>query len=328
MYKIFLMILIPMMIHGGACADIKYPSAVVTQAYGGRFGDQLLLYYDAKYLAWLADLPFLYQPFEYSDQLMLDWLELRYSPDLLCKFHKILPAAEFLVENEAPTLYQVTFGEPIKFPQATKQNSVEFTEHMRRMISPKGKITGMELPTDRITVAVHVRKGGGFDYPLLSQQEYTPEQIEEVKGLPPPAIGYYDDIFHPTKFPPDQFYIDQIKRLSDLYRDAPLYVYIFTDDPNPENIKERYKKMVSKDNIVFESKKNHHNYKSSVIEDFFCMMKFDCLIRSSSSFSMMVDRLGYFKVSISPKKVRWAGPILVVDEVSMIINDQKNCPFL
>src|SRR3989344_3123013 len=50
----------------------KGPSYVTYAFSGGRFGDNLVAYIHAKWISYKYDLPLLYQPFSYSDGLVLD----------------------------------------------------------------------------------------------------------------------------------------------------------------------------------------------------------------------------------------------------------------
>lgn len=297
-----------------------YGSAMTTTPHGGRFGDQLKLYYHAKYLAWTLDIPFLYKPFHHSDKLMLHEKETRYTSDLAKKFHKIQPAYKALKKLNSRTLYTLRFKDS-RFAKVNPKNDAEFLDHMRMLIAPRGANNEITLPEDKITVAIHVRKGSAHDRPLLSRQEYTQEDILKSGDIIKPS-GSYSDVLWPNKFPPDEYYIEQIKRLSELCGNSPMYLFIFTDDPNPEAIKNRYEKRINNPNIEFDSRKSNH-FSSTMLDDFFSMMKFDCLIRPSSNFSAMVEEIGYCKIAIAPKRVKWVGDILVIEEVKTVVKDDS-----
>ena len=175
------------------------------------------------------------------------------------------------------------------------------------MLQPVVSLPTITLPQDKVTVAVHVRKGGGFDQPLSSVQYYTKNMVSRK---------FYADKEFPRKFPPEQYYVDQIKRISKLFNDAPLFVYIFTDDRSPLRLVDRIKKAVNKNNITF-SCRNHDNvHNAHVVEDFYNIARFDCLIRSGSNFALAAQILtGNHKVVIYPKHWQWVGRKLVIDEV-------------
>ena len=75
---------------------------------------------------------------------------------------------------------------------------------MRELIRPIEKIEDLNLPKNRIPVALHVRRGGGFD---------PPHRIKE----------------QPRKFPPDIYYIEQIKFLFRYLDGLPLHIHILRE---------------------------------------------------------------------------------------------------
>jgi len=165
------------------------------------------------------------------------------------------------------------------------------------------------LPQDKISVAVHVRKGGGFDQSLSSIQYYPSNMISRK---------FYADEKWPIKFLPEQYYVNQIKRISKLFDDASLFVYIFTDDRCPLRLVKRIEKAVNKCNITFSCRNCGNTHNTHVVEDFYNMARFDCLIRSGSHFALASQLLGNHQVVIYPKHWQWVGRKLVIDEVSII----------
>lgn len=85
-----------------------------------------------------------------------------------------------------------------------------------------------------------------------------------------------------------------------MYNHAPLYVFLFTDDCNPQRLVDKYKKLVGNSNIEFACRTERTDYFYNVLEDFFSMMYFDILIRPDSNFSIMAEKLGFHSVIISP----------------------------
>ena len=71
-------------------APFWYTSAVTYDFSGGRFGDNLVSYCHAKWISYKYNIPLLYKPFDYSDQLMMDVLEIPYSDDLEKQFENIV----------------------------------------------------------------------------------------------------------------------------------------------------------------------------------------------------------------------------------------------
>jgi hypothetical protein len=299
-------------------------SYITTEQYGGRFGDQLLLYCFGKFCAKHLNMPFVFRPFPNSELLKLYEAETHfkqqpYKQKKILRFNKgdkitIMP----------DTLYEVPFWAPSHFLKEVAKDK-ELTTHLRQMIKPRNKIKEFSLPSDKLTVAVHVRKGGGFDRPLLSRQRYTKDELEQSKMLGKRcAFGNYQDVMNAPKFPPDQFYIDQIIYVSESLNNRPLYVFIFTDDQNPKKIMQEYKEAINRDNIIFDCRQEKNHHTMNIVEDMMAMAKFDYLIRPESAFSIIAQIIGNHKMIIHPAKINWYGHILHVEEVERIVGSNIN----
>jgi len=180
----------------------------------------------------------------------------------------------------------------------------EYRNKLKRLLTPKKTIAKNKLPSDRISIAVHIRKGSGGDSTTLYSIQ----------------IYKYVDQGWPQKFPPDQYYLDQIKKLSNLLGNPSLYIHIFTDYRNPAELTQKYKKYLSMDNIEF----GHVQKQSNPVDDLFNMMDFDCLITSFSNFGCSAQLLGKHKVCINPSHFVWNERKLIVDEVKISIPDRIN----
>ena len=180
----------------------------------------------------------------------------------------------------------------------------KYHEKIKQLLTPLTKIKKIALPSNKISIAVHVRKGSGGDPPLYSTQIYK---------IP------WADRRWPQKFPPDQYYLDQIKKLSNLLENPPLYIHLFTDHKNPAAIVQKYKSYLNMENIEFSYQKN-----SNVLGDIFNMTRFDCFISSLSNFSFIPQILGNNKVIINPSHFKWEGKKLIVDKVKISIPDRIN----
>jgi hypothetical protein len=276
----------------------------------GRFGDKLLTYCRAKWLAYKYNIPLLYKPFIYSDQLMLHMTESHYENSKnTFKGAIILKDKSTPIERNKGVLYTLPY-----FPESEIELTSEslglvslcrinwqdkgFLSILRNYIRPRYHLTLTSIPKNCITVAVHVRKGGGFD----------PVNLIGVF----PVLG-----LHALKFPPDSYYIEQIKRVSDLLHNQPLYVHIFTDDSNPVAIVKQYKAAVNRSNIKFGCRTSNNSHSSNVLEDFFSLPKFNCLIRSDSNFSIVASKLGNYRIVISPKHYIVRNGHFVIDQVNV-----------
>jgi len=289
--------------------------AAVTYEYGpGRFGDNLLSYIHAKWLAYKLNLPLLYKPFMYSELLMIHEREYLYTNTIELNFGTIINAGKILPNaiNKKSVLYLVPYfpeskweltgclnfvGEPWDY-FSVDWNDKGFIKELKKVIQPKIPIKPMHLPKNRISVAVHVRRGGNHD---------TPETI--------PAF--------PLKFLPDEFYIEHIKKLYFLCKEKPLYVFIFTDDNNPPDIVNRFHKHLKELDIQFNCRKQGNSDTNNVLEDFFALAQFDCLIHSESNFSLIMSKMNHYQVSIYPDSFYKKDGKIIYDHVNYNLKSEN-----
>lgn len=320
--------------------DLRQKSAVTyLDKWSGRLGDNLLMYIKAKWIAWSMGMPFYYKPFKYSDQFMLHDLDIRWEQTQMENFLYVENLGEKkegcqdwyiniqkYIKRDAKILYVVhylfqpynwgTVAEEYESQEITMWQDMmaneEFRQELGRVLSPRVPMENMFIPENKITVAVHVRKGGGFDKPLLSLQSYGGAAEKKcVSCYCDVSKKYYADINFPLKFPPDAFYIDQIQKISKRFRHAPMYVHIFTDDPDPVSLTEGYKAAVGLSNIEFGCRKEGNHHDKNVLEDLFAMARFDCLIRSGSNFPQIAQLIGNHQVVIYPKNAEWRSQLYI-----------------
>ncbi len=288
--------------------------AVTYEQSPGRFGDNLTSYIHAKWIAYKFNLPLLYKPFVYSDKLMLHEQEYLYTNDIEDSFDTILTLGKTLPDTnyKKRILYKVPY-----FPESKWElkhgisfsnkaweyfivdwNDPQFIEELKKTIKPRGPIKPMALPKDRISVAVHVRRGGNHDTP------------ETIPGFP-------------LKFLPDEFYIEHIKKLYFLLKEKPLYLYLFTDDNNPPNIIDTFKAQLRGLDIQFDCRKGGNSDTSNVVEDFFALAQFDCLIHSESNFSLIMSKINDYKVSIYPDSFYKKDGTIIYDHVNYNLKSEN-----
>ena len=166
----------------------------------------------------------------------------------------------------------------------------EFRVLLKSVIAPKTAIPSMILPKDKITVALHVRKGSGHD-------EANPS------------------LTFPLKFPPDQFFIKELYTLYSYFNGQPLYVHLFTDNQNPGAIKAKYKEALSGLDIEFVCREEGNRWDANVLEDFFALTQFDCAIHGESNFSVCASFLADYKVEILPKTYHIENNSVHIDDV-------------
>lgn len=323
--------------------NLTYAQGVVTyldkEVWGGRLGDMLVMYIKAKWVAFEYKLPLLYKPFHYSDQLEMHVREQHYSEDISKTYKKQLitcyDASEISTTKNVSkdyTFYQIHYYfNPIEWGEYQRRydsqeimawpgvyTNAAFRAELKRNIAPRDSISLPDLPKDKITVAVHIRNGIGFDLPLLSRQLYSEKDFDSSEKKP---AGKFADQYWPLKFPPLQYYVDQIKRLSGMYGDRPMYLYIYTDNNNPIDIMRIIERAVNKPNITFECRETENHHTKNVLEDIFAMARYDCLIRSGSNYPQISQLIGNHKVIIWPKSRIWVGNTLVIDDVGVYVAD-------
>lgn len=272
--------------------NVQPRSAVTYTFSGGRFGDCLLSYCHALWIAYVYNLDFLYKPFKYSDQLLMDNTDILYSDATSKNFKQTLHinhALQYGVQDE--TLYIVPFfceshvehNDPrCPFLFQVNWKDPGFLTELKRRISPKNFLSQPELSKDFITVALHVRKGTGWDIPQFAPNF---EKLTEMG---------------PLKWPPDSYYIAQIKKLTEIYATQNFLIYLFTDHDKPLEIIEKYKNAVNDSRIEWKCRQETNRQDLNVLEDFFALTQFDCLIRNDSNFSIIASKLGSYQVMIAP----------------------------
>lgn len=264
----------------------KGNSRVTFMLNKGRLGDNLLNYITAKHLAFTKNVPFTYPYFALSEYLALSNYEKQETRKI--KGKKKSPKDVVFIKQEADynkikkskkfAIYACRFGLPLKNP------SQAFLAEIKRMISPLITIPRVSAPEGYVSVAIHVRRGSGGD---LQKLEY-----------------YYSVLA--SKFPPDSYYLEQINVLYQYTGKKRLYVYIFTDYKNPQEIALRYQQALNNPDILFDYRKNLTYAGTDVashqiIEDLFMMTQCDYLIRPHSSLSMTAQIIGNYVMTISPK---------------------------
>lgn len=318
--KIYLIICLLSFFNNG----IGHDSAITYQIAGGRFGDQMINYYKAKWLSYKYDIPFLYKPFRYSHKMAMHNQETHYTDECLYRYkEKIKLQNGYTLDRNSGTLYESHFDLTVpgwKYYSLDYINDSTFLKGLKKQVKPNFQIDEIVLPTDIITVAVHVRKGSGQDRPLLSKRAGYFDAISLEKSSKKLAEKKYLDVEYPEKAPSEKFYIEQIKKISDLLHNQKIYLYVFTDDKNPQGIIERFKLALNMPNITFDCRKENNLATDYVLDDFFAMTQFDCLIRPNSNFSKCAELLGDYKIVIYLKNASWIDNELVVDDVGIKMN--------
>ena len=199
-----------------------------------------------------------------------------------------------------------------------------FGQEIAQLLMPK-KTFDYPLPHNIITVAMHMRKGGGYDKPLASEL-YRPAQSAEGTGRRTCRYAYVDRN-EPYKFPPEQYYLDQLIFLHTLLDKQPLYVHLFTDDQNPQDIADRIQTKLHEagiTNIFITYRKETNRHDMNIIEDIYTMSRFDYLIKSESHYPWIAQMIGKHKAIFSPISFVWRGDFLDFNVTEIAIPDRTN----
>jgi len=262
--------------------------AAITYAIsGGRLGDQLIHYCVARKLSLDYNLSFYFRRFKYSDKLALsDCGDLVYSESLFKHYKKVNIGHEFEQppEIDKDILYIVTSKhwnvsrEDYQWYGVSSDKS--FINVMKNLIKPRYAINEkITLPENFVSVAVHIRKGEGYD------PQYNPHTM---------SIHYYN------KIPNDQFYVDGLKKLQSFFKGEQLYVYVFTDAHDREAVVHRIENKLNDPFVVFHKKGKGPVWDNNVLEDLFAMAQFDCLVRPHSAYSVIAQLIGNYKYIVYP----------------------------
>jgi len=276
-------------------------SAITWIPSGGRFGDNLLSYAKALWLARKYDIKVLYLPFPYSDALILHEQEDMFSPESNQSFTIIVhlplsPDYHLLKYNNA--LYISHWKTVVDIDWF----DMDFVAELKEKIAPRQKLDKIAIPENSISIAVHVRNGGGFVVDTQQEKDRWP-----------------------LRFIPDEFFIAQVARIAEMYDQENIYVHIFTDHTDPVLLMQKFKDSLNNPRITFGCREHNNSHKNNVLEDFFSMMEFDCLIRPGSHFSRFVQRLGKNKLVIYPESYyKTADGTTVIDVINIKTRTDEN----
>lgn len=299
-----------------------------------RLGDNIITFCKAYYFSVLHNIPLLYNTFPYSNDFVLHTKFNKLS-DEVKKFHKIINVDKpddisNALASDEPILFQCHFLTETPLLYNYSRDNPQFETNLKKLIFPVARLPQLPHHDEVTTVALHVRKGGGFDLPLSSLQQYA--KNEPIKGFflkkrsiesssidiwPLKQIRYdnyndeikkfiykkisFADYLWPIKFPPNQYYLDQLKTIASKFPYKKFLVHLFTDDPNPHLIIEEYEKaLCDYSQITFSYRKTDNHHTKNVVEDLFLMTQCDFIISAHSSFAFAAHILGNHSLIIYP----------------------------
>jgi len=263
-------------------------SYVATKKHGGRLGDQIIINLQAITASKEMGIPYLHRPFAGSDQLALSSCGQWLTPEEENLFRRqttlrSLPLSRKTnSRNVAPhCLYLVPHGSRV--PIVGKAEA-------RKLLAPISPIPKIDIPPDCVSVAVHVRTGGGRGIENGQNRRELMDHPANQRRFPQrfvSKLGY-------------GFYTRSLKRLRHIFKNQKLYVHLFTDDKNPKQIIEKLSSALGDENIYFGCREEGNRYDKNVIEDFHGMTQFNCLIRPDSNMSRMAEYISNHCVVICP----------------------------
>lgn len=299
--------------------------------HGGRFGNCIYLYALTVYLSEKYKKPFVYRPFQYSDKLLLHTkidskfatykrVGLRNEASIFSDLQKNNENILFLCSCKttlkmSPEHLSSCHSDERKIDMIAQNPKVlSLLRTHIQLINPLPKINNYGLPS----IALHIRTGGNFkdDENLILKQKKLLTNIayQETNS------GY---LLKFVQFIGYQFYFRAIKLILKQLNYSRCYIYLFTDDNDPEKILNIFKEKFKNESIIFDCKRfNGHDF--NVIEDFFMMMQFDYLIRSFSTYTQMAQILGKYKKVIYPANGIIKNGVFNVQKINIV--DSRSTP--
>lgn len=322
---------------------------LITHQREGDLGDKVATFCNAYILAQKYNLPFYYQPFRDSNLFLFDdnlhTFKKSYTGNL-ADYHTIKILSETELINNLDN-YNIIFEVALN----TQINHIapELIKNLKQILQLKHSYSIGHIPKDRISIAVHIRKGNGggqfYDGQLVSEQlfEFDRSQVKyetsydrypfqweldltypDIKNHPAIAYGdmsgplLLDKVAYvfDLKFPPEQYYIDQLIKISNDLGNPLIFAQIFTDDKDPIALVERLKTKLNKPNIkLYYLDNRHENYSDRIAYDLSIMSQCNGLIRSQSYFSRAAEMIGNHKFVIFPMGSIWQDNKRIINRI-------------
>lgn len=338
---------------------------IIISGQHSRLGDTITAYTMAQWLSYKYDLSFKMVPFKGSEVFSFEdvhtflteeetegrqLIELESEGDLIDYIRTEHSPALLLVTQSTVIQYPWALIEKISWPDLYTSLFYYTHEHktvgasVKQALCLKNGIKKNFIDPGALSVAVHVRSGSGPDTESASVQYRDEWDALRRAKIRREGNPYATDLHFPLKLPSEQFYVDQINKLSCLFNELPLDLYIFTDNKEPEKLINRLKKRVTSSCVTFYLpyaqepeaaqadaalvRSAHH---ASIIDDVAAMAACDCFIKAESGLAFLAQLLGNHAVTLYPQSsVMYADRdlnqvMLEVNDVSAIIhNTSKN----
>ncbi|HSX11853.1 MAG TPA: hypothetical protein VLF94_09075 [Chlamydiales bacterium] len=283
------------------------PVGVTYEFSGGRFGDNVLTYLHAKWVSYKYNLPLIYKPFPYSSDLVMDDQEIHYSRDL----HAFAPKHTLRndldrINPRLPFLYVCPYfpetpwelNRQIYFRFPVDWGDPAFRAAARQTIAPKRPLHLITPPEGVVSIAMHIREGGGYD-----------DEEHKLKD--------------PLKSPPLSFYIQCLQKVLDIFESGPIYCHIFTDALDPRSWVDKLRESAPPDRVTFNYRKENNRHDANVLEDFFSLFNFDILIRPESNFSIVAGLIHNYAMVCSPTAFSIHDRVATIDEIKVDFDTER-----
>ena len=258
----------------------------ITWNAGGRFGDQLIALSHALWVSIKTDRPLIVRRFPYLEELAASCMWPQFTPWMRPQVTRWIHKEGIGVpDSMASRLLQLEYfpeaiWEASKSEWALRYFEVDWEEPvfrstMKRAVTLRKPVHFPEHPHGHLSVALHWRTGGTFD-------------------------GCAVAVDQRMKMPDPQFFIDALHLVQDLRSGEPLYVYLFTDHVDPNELADMLKEHCDGIDVMIDFRRTGNRDDQNVTRDFFHMQTFDVLIRSDSNYSLLCGRLVDYQLEIYP----------------------------
>lgn len=320
--------------------NFTFPAYITNDIGGGRTGDRIIGYIRSKKIAEEYNLPFYLSPFKYAEYFNFYYQEKHIGNRGPIK---AIDNIKYLDPN-SQCVYRCMVWLTASSIQHTNNDNITHFEsinsnsNLKRLLKPCKEPTNLiKIPENYVSIAIHVRQPSGKLHDLyrynFNDSLYSSQLFDITKvSLTLDAQKRYNDLLIKRglnkkkmdehfmyKFPPLQFYLNQLQCLIKELATEMVYIFIFTDHGNPSSLCKVFQEYLDSPQIQIKSR-NFDNYEDFIIDDLLNMARFDYLIRSNSYFAQAAQLIGSFKKVIYPKKMNWYDNYLIVEEVGIDIN--------
>ena len=220
----------------------------IMNSVDGYTGGSMTNFASAKILSLKYDLKLIVSPFHHSNLFILDNDETKYTPEIRkkCKLVRVLSEKNILKYKDSTE--DILFWTDIR----TKCGymSDENIATLKKSVQPKNSPSTDHIPTDKLSIAIHIRKGNGggehYDGETTSQQIFYFDRsiVKYNYNVTQQPFEWEDDyrhvnrnkLLHPNvpwntnaldkvgamalKFLPEQYFVDQLIKISNNLNNA------------------------------------------------------------------------------------------------------------